>query len=310
MKANKKFLAVKIEATYGTDATPAIGTDDVLVSNFTIVPMEIRYAERNTARPYFAAREKINVGDTVKMEFDLEVSGAGTVVGIPAYGKILRICAMSETVTPTTGPVTYAIISDGEESATFYFNWDGVRHIALGVRGNCEWRFTAGGIPYIHVTVEGLVGDIGVAALGGTPDYTAFKKPVAVTKVNTAFSLHSYSAALESLTINRGSQNVYKNRPNSEQLHFVDGQVTGQVVIVLPKTDVKDFYAICGAGTTGALAMTHGTAAGNKAILAASKVQLTNPRTTEADNMIMLTMDTIYLPATDAGNNELTYATQ
>lgn len=309
MKANKKFLAGKIETTYGTDAMPAVGTDDILVSNFSMTPLNIRYTERNVARPYFAAKEKINVGETVQIEFDIEISGAGSVAAVPAYGKVLRICAMSETITPTTGPVTYGVISDNEESMTFYFNWDGVKHVILGARGNADLRITASNPGYIHITIEGLVGSIGVAALGGTPDYTAFKKPVAVTKTNTTFSLHSYAAALESLTINRGAQNVYKNRPNSEQMHFVDGQVTGQVSIVLPKTDVKDFFAICRAGTTGDLAMTHGTVTGNKAILAASKVQLTNPRTSESDNMIMMTMDTIYLP-TDAGNDEFTYATQ
>ncbi len=309
MKSNKKFLTCKIETTYGTDITPAVGTDDVLVSNFNVVPINVRYTQRNQARPFFGAQGQINVGETMQMEFDIEMCGAGAVATVPSYGTILRICALSETATPTTGPVTYAIISDGEESASIYFYWDGVRHKMLGARGNCEWRISEGGIPYIHITLEGLYGGIAVAALGGTPDLSAFQKPVGVTKANTTFSLHSYTAALASLTINRGAQMVYKNRPNSEKMHFVDGQVTGQVTIEAPKTDVKDFYAICRAGTTGALAMTHGTVSGNKAILAASTVQLTNPRASEADNMVMLAMDMIFLPS-DAGNDEFTYATQ
>lgn len=309
MKSNKKFLTCKIETTYGTDITPAVGTDDILVSNFTVVPINVRYAERNQARPFFGAQGQINVGETMQMEFDLEITGAGAVADAPAYGPVLRICALSETITPTTGPVTYATISDSEESASVYFYWDGVRHKMLGVRGNCEWRITESQIPYIHITLEGLYSGIAVAALGGTPDLSAFQKPIGVTKANTTFSLHSYTAALASMTINRGAQMVYKNRPNSEKIHFTDGKVTGQVTIECPKTDVKDFFAICRAGTTGALAMTHGTATGNKGILAASTVQLTNPRTSEGDNMVMLAMDMIFLPS-DAGNDELTYATQ
>lgn len=309
MKSNKKFLTCKIETTYGTDVTPAVGTDDILVSNFSITPVNSRYTQRNQARPFFGAQGQIVVGETMGMEFDLEMCGAGAVATVPAYGPVLRICAMSETVTPTTGPVTYATISDNEESASIYFYWDGVRHKMLGARGNCEWRISEGGIPYIHITLEGLYGGIAVAALGGTPDLSAFQTPLGVTEANTTFSLHSYTAALASLTINRGAKNVYKNRPNSEKVHFVNGEVTGQVSIECPKTDVKDFFAICRAGTLGALAMTHGTSNGNKAILAASSVQLTNPRTSEADNMVMLAMDMIFLP-TDAGNDELTYATQ
>lgn len=309
MKANKKVLTCKIETTYGTDATPAVGTDDVLVSGFSVTPLDAQYAERNVVRPNFGAQGKVSVGESMKMEFDIEIAGSGTVDTAPAYASVLRMCAWAETITPTTGPVTYSPISDSEESASVYFYWDGVRHKMLGARGSAEFKISEGGIPVIHITAVGLYGGIAVAALGGTPDLSAFQSPLGCNKANTTFSLHSYAAALASLTINQGAQMVYKNRPGSEKVHYVDRKVTGQVSIECPKTDVKDFFAICRAGTTGALAMTHGTAAGNKGVLTASTVQLTNPRTSEGDNMVMLAMDMTLLPS-DAGNEELTYATQ
>ncbi len=215
---------------------------------------------------------------------------------------------MSETVTPTTGPVTYAMISDAEESLTKYFYWDGVRHKMLGAFGSAEWRLSEGQIPYIHMRYEGLYGGIAEAA-PGTPVLTGFQMPLAITKTNTTFTLHGYAAPLASLTITQGNEHVYKNRPNSERMHFVGRQTRGQVVIECPKPSVKDFFTICRAGTEGALAMTHGTTAGNKAILSASKVQLTIPQTNEGDNMVMLTMDMNFIPS-DAGNDEFTYATQ
>lgn len=145
------------------------------------------------------------------------------------------------------------------------------------------------------------------------PRVDVAEKPTAVfmyrETIGSGVVEYEYAAALASLTINQGAQMVYKNRPNSEKIHYVDRKVTGQVSIECPKTDVKDFFAICSAGTTGALAMTHGTTVGYKGILAASTVQLTNPRTSEGDNMVMLAMDMIFLPS-DAGNDELTYATQ
>jgi len=309
MKANKKFLTCKIETTYGTDIIPVVGTDDVLVSGFSVTPINIQYAERNIARPYFGAQGQINVGEHMQMEFDLEIAGSGAVATAPAYKAVLRACAMAETITPATGPVTYSLISDAEESASVYFYWDGVRHKMLGARGSVEWRLNEGQIPVMHVTMTGLYGGYAVAALGGTPNLAAFQKPLGVNKTNTTFSLHSYSAALSALSINQGAQMIYKNRPNSEKVHYVDRKVTGQVTIECPTPDVKDFIAICRAGTTGALALTHGTTAGNKGILAASTVQLTNPKTSEGDNMVMLAMDMIFLPS-DSGNDELTYATQ
>lgn len=308
MKANKKFVTAKLETTYGTDAAPVVGTDDVLVSNFSITPLNIRYAERNHARPYFGNYGQINVGETMQMEYDIEMSGAGGVVTVPKYGRLLRGCAMSETVTPISGPVTYALISGAEESLTQYFYWDGVLHKMLGAYGSAEWRISEGQIPYIHVTFEGLYGGIADGA-PGTPVLTGFQKPLATTKTNTTFTLHGYAAALASLTITQGNEHVYKNRPNSERMHFVGRQTRGQVVIECPKPTVRDFFAVCRNGTEGALAMTHGTTAGNRAIINASRVQLTNPRTSEGDNMVMLTMDLNFVPS-DAGNDEMTYATQ
>lgn len=308
MKANKKLITCKVETTYGVDAVPVVGTDDLLVHNFSITPINIRYAERNSAQPFFGNRGQINVGETMQMEYDIEIAGAGGVADVPGYAAALRGCAMAETVTPTTGPVTYTFISDGEESVTKHFYWDGVRHKMLGAYGTIEWRFTEAGVPMMHFTWEGLYGGIAEAS-PGTPDLSAFQKAKAMTKANTTFTLFTYAAPLASLTITQGNEHVYKNRPNSERMYFTNRVTRGQVVIECPKPTVKDFIAICRAETEGALALTHGTAAGNKAILTAGHIQLINPKTSEGDNMVMLTMDMNFLP-TDAGNDEFSYATQ
>ena len=191
MKSNKKFLTCKIETTYGTDATPAVGTDDIQVENFRM-KRNIQFVERNVARPFFGSQEFIVTGQTFEMEFDIPITGAGAVDDAPAWGVANRMCAMSETITPTTGPCTYAMISDAEESATIYFYWDGVRRKALGARGTIDWRYE-GGIAFKHYTVKALYGGVAEAALGGTPAWDA-PKPVAFNKANVVFSLHSFSA--------------------------------------------------------------------------------------------------------------------
>ena len=308
MKANKKVVLCKVETTYGVDATPVVGTNALVVLNFNIVPTNIRYAERNQALPFFGNRGQINVGETVTLEFDLEMAGAGAVASVPGYAAVLRSCGMAETITPTTGPVTYSLVSDAEESATYYFNYDGVLHKLLGGYGTIEIRCSEGQFPVLHVTVEGFWGGITEVA-AGTPVLTAFQEPKALTKANTTFTLHGYAAPLASMTITQGNENVYKNRPNSERLYFTNRVSRGQVVIELPKPTVKDFVGICRSGATGALSMVHGTTAGNKVLIDAGQVQLTNPRYSEDSNIVMLTMD-MNLRHTDAGNDEWTYKTQ
>lgn len=309
MKANKKVLTCKIESVYATDAVPVVGTDDVEVWNFSVVPLEQRTTERNVVRPNMGAVEQLIVGEYMQMEFDVPMAGAGAVDTAPGYSSIMRMCRWAETITPTTGPVTYNPISDAEESASVCFYWDGVRHKMLGAGGSIRFDVNEENIPVMHVTALGLYGGIAVAALGGTPDLSAFQKPLALSEANTQFSIHGYAAPLLSFTIDQGAENVYKNRPNSEKVHYTDRRITGQITIECPKPDVKDFFAICRAGTTGAFSMTHGTTAGNKAILTASTVQLLKPRTSEGDNMVNLAMDMIFLPS-GAGNDELSYATQ
>lgn len=309
MKANKKVLTCKIESIYATDAVPVVGTDDVEVWNFSVVPLEQRTTERNVVRPNMGAVEQLIVGELMRMEFDVPMAGAGAVDTAPGYSPIMRMCRWAETITPTTGPVTYNPISDAEESASVYFFWDGVRHKMLGAGGSIRFDVNEENIPVMHVTALGLYGGIAVAALGGTPDLSAFLGPLALSEANTQFSIHSYAAPLLSFTIDQGAENVYKNRPNSEKVHYTDRRITGQITIECPKPDVKDFFAICRAGTKGAFSMTHGTAVGNTVSLSASTVQLLNPKEGEGDNLVNLSMDMIFLPS-GAGNDELSYATQ
>lgn len=308
LKANKKIILCKIETTYGTDATPVVGTDAMSVQNFTCQPANVRYAERNQALPYFGNRGQIPVGETMAMEFDVEIAGAGAVATKPGYGPLMRACGTSETITPTTGPVTYAPISASEESATIYFNWDGLMHKMLGAYGTMEWRFSEGQFPTVHFSFEGMYGGVTDASLGA-PTLTAFQVPKAVTKANTTFTLHGYAAPLQSLTITQGNESVYKNRPNSERMYFTNRVTKGQVVIELPLVATKDFIGICRSGTTGALALVQGTTAGQKVLIDAGQVQLTNPRYSEDSNICMLSMD-MNFNHTSAGNDEWTYKTQ
>lgn len=308
LKAIKKIIQIKVESSYGVDSTPTIGTNDMLVSNLSIVPANIRYAERNSALPFFGAQDQIRAGDTMTVEFDVELTGSGTVAGKPAYSPILRGCAMSETITPTTGPTIYALVTSGEESVTIYYNWDGQLHKILGAFGTSELKLAEGQIPVMHCTFEGLYGSIAAGSFG-TPVLTGFKKPLTMNKSNTTFSLHGYAAALASLTITQGNQIEYKNRPNSERMYFTNRKSTGQVVIELPTVAAKDFVDICRSETTGILSLVHGINAGEKVLIDAGQVQLSNPRYTEDSNIAMLTMDMVLKP-TSAGNNEWTLKTQ
>ncbi|MCP5246073.1 MAG: hypothetical protein H6937_09025 [Burkholderiales bacterium] len=308
IKALKKIVLCKVEATKGVDALPVVATDALLALNVSVTPANIRYIDRNAAVPFFGNNGQINVGETMQIEFDIEMAGAGGVAVVPGYSDAMLGCAMSETITPTTGPVTYNVISDAEKTVTIYFFWENQLHKMIGAMGTQEWRFSEGNVPLLHFAFEGVYSSI-VASTPGSPDLSSFQNALAMTKTNTTFTLHGYAAPLASLTITQANSNVYKNRPNSETIHYTGRSMSGNVTIELPTVGIKAFVDICRAGTLGALALVHGTTAGNKVLIDVPNVQLTNPRYNEADNMAMLTMD-MNLKYGSAGNDEFTYKTQ
>ncbi len=308
IKALRKVIYSKIEVTYGTDPVPAVATDALLVHNFQCRPVVPRYVERNPALSFFGNDGQIKVGETMVMEFDIEIAGAGGVATAPKFGTQLRGAAHSETITPTTGPVTYSPITALEESLTHYFNWGGLLHKMTGARSSVTWNFQAGAIPMMHFSFEGLYAGITDVAIA-PPTLTGWQRPLVVNKANTVFTLHGYSAVLRAMTIDQGAVMQYVNVPNLEEIRYIDRKARGSVTIEVPTIAAKDFFTIIRNETTGALAMTHGTVAGNKAIISAATVQLTNPQYSEADGTAVLQMGMEFRP-TVAGNDEYSFATQ
>lgn len=308
IKAKRKVVFTKVETTYGTDAVPVAGTDAMLTHDWSCSPLNQRLVDYDPALPYFGNGGMIPVGATMTMQYSVDMCGAGGVDTVAKFGPALRGCALSQTVTPTVGPVTYAPITSGEEAVTKYFYWDGLLHKLLGGRGNVEFMMSAGGIPRKRFTFEGLYGGVTDVALP-TPTLTGWQRPQAVNLANTTVALHGYSALLRELSINLGNVMNYVNLPNSESIRFVDRKVRGSITIGVPLIATKDFFTICRNATLGALAITHGTTAGNRAIISASNVQLTNPQYSEAEGMAFMQMG-MELQPTTAGNNEFSYATQ
>lgn len=308
IKAKRKVIYGKIESVYGTDIVPTVGSDALLVHNFSCRPVVPRYVERDPALPFFGNDGQVKVGESMVMEFDVEIAGAGGVATVPKFGPLLRGVAHSETVTPTTGPVTYDPITTGEESLSMYFNWGGLLHKMAGARGSVTWNFPAGQIPMMRFSFEGLyvgVTDTAIAA----PTLTGWQRPQTVNKANTVFTLHGYSAVLRDMSVNQGAVMQYVNLPNLEEVRYSDRKTRGSVTIEVPTIAAKDFFTIIRNETTGALALTHGTTAGNKALFNAATVQLTNPQYSEAEGTAVLQMG-MELRPTAAGNDEYSFATQ
>lgn len=309
LSARRRVVLAKIETTYGTDATPAAGTDAVLCASVNPTPVEIDYAGRAIVRPYFGNFEDLLARSRVKIDIELEAAGfgsAGPATPTPGYAALLRMCGLSQTVNTGTS-VVYAPISSAFESGTIYFYQDGTFHKLTGCRGNAELVMDLNQRPMWKFSIVGLYNAPTDVALP-SPTVSAFQRPTVVNRANTSvFTLHGFAARMKSLSLNLNNNVVHRNLvgQTTDEILITDRAPTGKVEIEATTVAAKDWWAAIQAITLSALSVTHGPAT-NQIQPAAPNVQLKNPVFNEDDNYVHLAMDLQFMPSA-AGNDELTF---
>ncbi len=303
-----KFFAkmvglAKAEVTYGVDPTMTGAADACLFKNLNLTPLETEELDRDVVLSYFGKLPKVVACGWSRMSYDLEMAGSGTVAVAPAWGRHVLPCAFSETITPVTGPVTYNPVSAAIGSMAHEFYLDGLKHQYLGGRANLSFKKQARQLPAFSLEFTSMY--VAVADVANpTPTLTAWKDPEAVNKANTTFSLFGYTAVLESINLSLGNQVHYENRPNEEAVHIIPRQdVSGQLAIRADTVAAKDWWAIARAGTTGAAAIVHGSAANKKVQIDAPKAQLFRPRYRNANGIALIEFD--LKCGVNAGNDEV-----
>jgi hypothetical protein len=300
--ARKRVVTAKIETTYGTDATP-LGAQAILVRNLNMTPQDQDLANRDLVRPYLGNSQQLPAAIRATIDFEVEIAGAGAAGTAPGYGALLRACGLAETVSAGVS-VTYAPISAAFESASIYFNVDGVLHKMLGSRGTVSFALSVKNIPVYKFKFTGLYSAVTDTA-AVTPVYTAFQLPLVVNNVNTTpFTLHGYSAVMSELSIDMAAEIVHRTLVGgSEAVLFTDRKPAGSITVEAGTIAAKDWFALAKAATTGALDITHGITAGNKVQITAPNVQLTKPNYSEMDGIQMLQMGMNLIPGS-SGNDE------
>lgn len=298
----RRLLLAKLETTYGVDPTPTAAANSILVSGLDVKPINMKLEDRQLVRSYYGGYEKIFAGTFVTVNFDVEVAGAGSAGSVPGYGPLLEACAMSQTINAAVS-VVYAPISTLEKSITLYYYKDGKLKKTTGARGTWSVKFDKQKIPMYSFKFTGLEVAVSDSALL-TGTFTAYQKPLACTNANTTpFTLHSYAGVMSSLSIDYGGKVNWENMVGAERIDFLDRTVSGSVDLEDVLVASKNWESIALAGTTGALAITHGTVAGNKVTINAPTVQITD-HSESGEDIAMVSMGLALNP--NAGNDEVT----
>lgn len=308
---NTTILA-KIETTYGTDSVPAGGADAILVSDVSIDPVAAN-VNRELIRPYMGASEELVGSKHLAINMTVELQNGGTAGTAPAWGPLIRACAMAEAALATPDRVEYTPITSSHESVTIYYYADGVLYKATGCRGNVDFDLSINGRPVMKFSFIGI--DAGESA--NTPtgvDFSSFKTPVVVTDANVGdFKLGAtYAAGVLSdgtdhvsrgLTFNLNNDNKYIPTLGGESVDIVDRAATGKMTLDLSAAQEVSMKADIDANTLTSIGMTLGATAGYKIMVFLPAAQRVTPKYEDVDGRLMLGMDLRLVPS--AGNDEV-----
>ncbi len=217
----------------------------------------------NPDRAYLGAGKEIYVAPHGKLTFKTRLAGSGVLGEAPPIGKLLRAAGWSETIdaTPGSESVTYALLHNplagsAWGSARFARDMpDGTnsqKHDMHGVRGGFSLNMQSGNTPMLDWTLLGISDQTPVVSvLDAAADYSAWEEGYPANAANTtAFSIDSFAACFESLTINPGMSPEYRDVLGGTEGTDCAGVIisnregSGSVVIEDKGNAVKDFYAL------------------------------------------------------------------
>lgn len=297
----KLAILNKIETTYGVSSTPA-AINGIIASNVNFTPFEAQEVSRDLVLPYLGNQGIILTGKHAKLEFDVEIAGAGAAGDVPKYGSLLRSCGFAETIAAGVS-VTYSIVETGVESSTIFFEMDGVRHVMLGCRGNLSLNLAPSAIPKYRLSMTGLLGTITDQALTAT-SLTGWTTPVEASSANTTMSLHGWTSIAESLSIDLGNTVTPRFLIGSESVIISDRKVTGQAVVEATSLATIDWFARALARTRGALAVAHGKTAGNIVEINGPALEIGKISQGQRDGILNYSLPLSFCPVN--GRDELT----
>ena len=299
---NKLAMLTKIETVYGTDPVPA-AADAIIGKNVSFTPIEGEEVSRDLMLPYMGNQGTILTATYGRIEFDVEIAGAGAAGTVPKYGSLLRAAGLAATVTAGTS-VVYSIVEDAVESAALYFISDKVQHVFVGAQTNVAMNFVPKQIPSFKITMMGLLGAI--TDIGAMPNVTltGWTTPVPVSKANTTFTLHGWAATAENVSIDLGNTLTPRMLIGDERILISGRQSSGSAVVAAKALSEIDWFGKSRSSARAAMTLQHGTTPGNIVQISAPAVQIGKPTQGQTDNIANYTLPLKLCPST--GRDELT----
>jgi hypothetical protein len=95
-----RAIAAVNQPTIGTFSAPTL-SDVMIVGDFKFQPIDATFVKRNPIRGFLGSADSVMVAKKSTATIPMELSGSGVAGTPPQHGKMLRACAMSETILGT-----------------------------------------------------------------------------------------------------------------------------------------------------------------------------------------------------------------
>lgn len=275
LKWKSKVLLGKIETGYATDPVPTGVANAILATEVRLTPMEGQDVSRNLELPYLGAQASIPTELHARLAFRVEMTPSGIAGTPPAWGVLMRGCAIAEVITAATS-VVYNPVTNGHESVTLYLWIAGTLYKLIGARGTATLRVTAQGIPYLEFEFTGLWTKPAEVAQA-VPVLTAqlANKPRVGTSANTpVFTYNAVPLVMRSFALAFGNAVETRFLIGSESVLITDKAETIETTVEAVPLTTLDPFSLAESQTAAALALTHGTTAGHIASVAVPAAQM------------------------------------
>ncbi|MFK5980878.1 MAG: hypothetical protein QM488_18545 [Rhizobiaceae bacterium] len=304
IREQSKIILLKMEAVYGTDPNPTGAANAVLMKDAKLVPMEGEDVSRDLELPYLGGQAMIPTGLRGRLTGMVEMVPSGAAGTAPAWGPLLRCCAVAETITGGVS-VVYNPISDNMESATIYWQQGATRHVLTGCRGTATIKVGAQGLPYIEFDILGLWSQP-TEEVRPTPDLSAYQSPVLVTNANTpTFTVNGVSMVMREMMLALNNQVEPRLLVGSEGIVIPNREDALSATVEAVPLTTFDPYALAQAQTLLAVNLVHGTVAGKITSLSLPTCQMKRLSGLQnAQEIVEWPLELSPLPA--AGNDQWT----
>jgi hypothetical protein len=303
----QRTILLKIETTYGTDASPT-GTSDAVLSFEGSVAFEADKLDRKQDRAFFGGDPFVLIGKRAMVEFDFDMIGATSLGTAAPIGPVLRACGHSQTLNNGVS-TTYAPVSTGFSAATIYFYINDRLFKLLGARGTIDWNMEVKQFARGKAKFTGIIGAASPSqATPGAVTLTAFQVPPAVE--TETFLVTANSVTINCIGVSLSQNNDLKMHEGSEsrEVSIMERTPTGVLRMFDDLANLSTFnpWSLANAHTQMLIEATVDGGTGKITRLQVPNAQLEYPRLVNQDGALVWEIPFVALPSS-AGNDEYNF---